>query len=103
MIDTAIRGIVFDLDGVLIQSAPSHAAAFEQVFAQYGIHDFEYAPYAGWRTSEVIADVLARHGYSVSAEAMAEMAPTHDAVEPSPGGPVDDTTRERLRALGYAD
>ena len=29
MIDTAIRGIVFDLDGVLIQSAPSHAAAFE--------------------------------------------------------------------------
>ena len=74
MIDTAIRGIVFDLDGVLIQSAPSHAAAFEQVFAQYGIHDFEYAPYAGWRTSEVIADVLARHGYSVSAEAMAEMA-----------------------------
>ena len=74
MIDTAIRGIVFDLDGVLIHSAPSHAAAFEQVFARCGIHDFEYAPYAGWRTSEVIADVLARRGRSVSAEAVAEMA-----------------------------
>ena len=74
MIDTAIRGIVFDLDGVLIQSAPSHAAAFEQVFAGRGIHDFEYAPYAGWRTPEVIADVLERRGRSESAEAIAYMA-----------------------------
>ena len=74
MIETAIRGIVFDLDGVLIQSAPSHAAAFQQVFARCGIHDFEYAPYAGWRTSEVIADVLERRGRSESAEAIAGMA-----------------------------
>lgn len=74
MIDTAIRGIVFDLDGVLIQSAPSHAEAFKQVFARRGIHDFEYAPYAGWRTREVIADVLQRRGRSESAEAIAGMA-----------------------------
>jgi HAD superfamily hydrolase (TIGR01509 family) len=74
MIDTAIRGIVFDLDGVLIQSAPSHAAAFNEVFARLGIHDFEYARYAGWRTSEVIADVLERRGRSESAEAIADMA-----------------------------
>ena len=74
MIDTAIRGIVFDLDGVLIQSAPSHAAAFEQVFARCGIHDFEYAPYAGWRTLDVVRDVLVRRGRSVEAEAIAEMA-----------------------------
>ena len=74
MIDTAIRGIVFDLDGVLIQSAPSHAAAFEQVFARCGIHDFEYAPYAGWRTLDVVADVLARRGRTDSPQAIAEMA-----------------------------
>ncbi|HSR07520.1 MAG TPA: HAD-IA family hydrolase [Bryobacteraceae bacterium] len=74
MIDTAIRGIVFDLDGVLIQSAPSHAEAFKQVFARLGIHDFEYAPYAGWRTPEVIADVLQRRGRSESAEAIAGIA-----------------------------
>ena len=36
-------------------------------------------------------------------KAMTEMAPTHDVVQPTPGAPVDDTTRERLRALGYAD
>ncbi len=74
MIDTAIRGIVFDLDGVLIQSAPSHAAAFEQVFALRDIHDFEYGPYAGWRTPDVIADVLTQRGKSFSPEAMAEIA-----------------------------
>jgi beta-phosphoglucomutase-like phosphatase (HAD superfamily) len=74
MIDTAIRGIVFDLDGVLIQSAPSHAAAFQKVFGRLGIHDFEYAPYAGWRTPEVIADVLEQRGRRASAEAVADMA-----------------------------
>ena len=74
MIDTAIRGIVFDLDGVLIQSTPSHAAAFKQIFARCGIHDFEYAPYAGWRTLDVVTDVLARRGRTESAEAIAGMA-----------------------------
>ena len=74
MIDTAIRGIVFDLDGVLIHSAASHAAALEHVIPGCRVHDLEYAPYAGWPTPEVIADVLARRGRSVSAEAIAEMA-----------------------------
>jgi len=74
MIDTAIRGIVFDLDGVLIQSAPCHAAAFQQVFGHCEIHDFEYAPYAGWRTPEVIADVLERRGRGESADVIAGMA-----------------------------
>src|ERR1700726_4877335 len=74
MIDTPIRGVIFDLDGVLIQSAPSHAAAFEHVFARLGIHDFEYAPYAGWRTREVVADVLARRGRTVGAEVIADLA-----------------------------
>lgn len=36
-------------------------------------------------------------------KAMADMAPTHDTVEPEPGAPIDDKTRERLRALGYTD
>ena len=74
MIDTAIRGIVFDLDGVLIESSSSHAAAFQQIFAQCGIHDFEYAPYAGWRTPEVIADALKRRGRSESPQGVANMA-----------------------------
>jgi len=74
MIETPIRGIVFDLDGVLIQSAPSHRAAFEQVFERYGIDDFVYAPYAGRRTSDVVAEVLKRRGRTVTAESITEIA-----------------------------
>ncbi|MDP9114798.1 MAG: HAD family phosphatase, partial [Acidobacteriota bacterium] len=74
MIDTAIRGIVFDLDGVLIQSASSHSAAFKQVFARLDIQDFEYAQYAGWRTADVIVDVLKQRGRSESADVVADMA-----------------------------
>jgi len=74
MIETPIRGIVFDLDGVLIQSAPCHRAAFEQVFREHGIYDFEYAPYAGWRTPEVVADVLERRGRTATSALIAEMA-----------------------------
>ena len=64
VLSAEIRGVVFDLDGVLIHSAPCHRAAFEQVFQQFEIFDFDYAPYAGWRTPEVIEDVLRRHGHT---------------------------------------
>jgi HAD superfamily hydrolase (TIGR01509 family) len=74
MIEKPIRGIVFDLDGVLIQSAPFHRAAFQQVLQQNGIDDFEYAPYAGWRTSDVITDVLKRRGRAVNPDVVDEIA-----------------------------
>jgi phosphoglycolate phosphatase-like HAD superfamily hydrolase len=52
------RVIVFDLDGVLVNSAPCHRAAFEQIFTALGIHDFEYSRFAGWRTRDVVERVL---------------------------------------------
>src|SRR5258708_3611714 len=67
MVDWAkIRGIVFDLDGVLTDSSACHRAAFEQVFESFGIRDFEYSAYAGWRTPEVIAHVLGKPANSVA-------------------------------------
>jgi HAD superfamily hydrolase (TIGR01509 family) len=45
--------VIFDLDGVLIQSRGAHARAFHEVFSAYGIHDFVYDEFAGWRTPEV--------------------------------------------------
>ena len=60
--DAQVRGVIFDLDGVLLHSAPCHRAAFERVFEQLGIDDFQYAPYAGWPTRDVILDVLQRNG-----------------------------------------
>lgn len=50
--------LIFDLDGVLIQSREAHARAFHEVFADYGIHDFVYDDFAGWRTAEVFRIVF---------------------------------------------
>jgi len=66
--------IIFDLDGVLIRSANCHRAAFEQVFQQLGVNDFEYAPYAGWRTPEVFEKVLQVRGLSVDSATIASAA-----------------------------
>ena len=69
-----IGGIIFDLDGVLIDSMACHRAAFQTVFAEHGIHDFDYAFYAGMRTPDVVADVFRRAGSSAGSETMAEIA-----------------------------
>lgn len=65
-----IQGIVFDLDGVLIHSTGCHRAAFEEVLRPLGIHDFEYTPYAGWRTAEVIAAEFKRCGMPAGNDAI---------------------------------
>ena len=63
---TAFDAVVFDMDGVLVHSAPCHSAAFQNVLQKYfGISDFEYAPFAGWRTRDVIEAVLADKGMEV--------------------------------------
>lgn len=55
---TKVRALVFDMDGVLVNSAGCHREAFEEVFSLFGVRDFEYSRYAGWRTPEVIEAVL---------------------------------------------
>lgn len=69
-----IRAVIFDLDGVLIRSADCHRAAFQQVFQQLGVDDFEYARYAGWRTPEVFEDVLRLRGRIAEPESVASAA-----------------------------
>jgi beta-phosphoglucomutase len=66
--------VVFDLDGVLVDSAPSHNRAFEVVFRPFGIRDFNYRQYAGWKTANVIEDVLQRAGQSPAPELISELA-----------------------------
>lgn len=69
-----IRGIVFDLDGVLINSTACHRAAFEKVFESYGILEFDYSSYAGCRTRDVIEDVFRRAGLRTNPETVAQAA-----------------------------
>ncbi len=54
---TGLRAVVFDLDGVLMESTPFHAQAFGEVLAGVGVTGFSYARFAGMRTREVIEAV----------------------------------------------
>ena len=54
-------GIIFDLDGVLLLSRDCHRRAFDEVLAGFGISDFNYDHFAGWRTPEVFRAVFAAH------------------------------------------
>lgn len=69
-----VEGIIFDLDGVLIDSSVCHRDAFQAVFAPYGIHDFDYPTYAGKRTPDVIAEIFLRAGIAANPEVIAQTA-----------------------------
>jgi HAD superfamily hydrolase (TIGR01509 family) len=62
------------MDGVLVDSAACHRAAFEQVFQPYGVIDFDYGKYAGWRTPEVVRDVLGASRPELSEETIRQLA-----------------------------
>jgi beta-phosphoglucomutase len=66
--------VVFDMDGVLLDSAPSHDEAFQEVFRPLGIHDFDYRRYAGWKTVSVIETVLKGAGHETAPGQVAELA-----------------------------
>ncbi|HYA18966.1 MAG TPA: HAD family phosphatase [Bryobacteraceae bacterium] len=65
-----LRGIAFDLDGVLIHSTGCHRSAFEEVLLPFGIRDFDYSQYAGWRTPDVIRAELRRCGVAADEAAV---------------------------------
>jgi bifunctional UDP-N-acetylglucosamine pyrophosphorylase / glucosamine-1-phosphate N-acetyltransferase len=54
--------LLFDLDGVLIDSTRVHAEAFRETLGGVGLDGFVYGPYAGMRTPEVIRAELRRGG-----------------------------------------
>ncbi len=59
MIDT--RGVIFDLDGVLINSEPLHCRAFQDILAAYGARVTEedyYAKYLVYSDREVLERLL---------------------------------------------
>jgi beta-phosphoglucomutase len=58
----AIKGIIFDLDGVLLHSSPLHEQAFREALDSLPIREFTYGSVAGMRTDEAIRTILAENG-----------------------------------------
>jgi len=76
----APRALLFDLDGVLIDSTHVHAEAFREVLRGVGVDGFEYGPYAGMRTQEVIRAELRRGGCLDSDALVARLAAAKSAL-----------------------
>ncbi len=49
--------LIFDLDGVLIDSSPCHRVAYQMLWDKLGIHGPEYDTIAGKRTVEVVSTI----------------------------------------------
>jgi HAD superfamily hydrolase (TIGR01509 family) len=103
----SIRAVVFDLDGVLTDSTPCHRQAFEQTLAPLGIGDFDYAPYAGQRTGEVIEAELRRAGMQSTPSLVEELAARKTALaramlrEANPVRPGSPAILDALSRAGY--
>lgn len=88
-----IQAVIFDMDGVLIRTAPQHYAAWKRVFAEMG-RDFseeEFRSTFGMRNQEILRRFL---GETISGEQVEELgrrkeeyyrALLREGVEPAPG------------------
>src|SRR5579883_940915 len=68
------QALLFDMDGVLVDSAEIHAEAFRHVLSQAGVSDFQYGRYAGMRTAEVVRDVFERRAIPCDPDEIARLA-----------------------------
>jgi beta-phosphoglucomutase len=51
-------GVIFDMDGVLLDSTACHSQAFAEILISLGIFNFSYSRFAGWRTADVFRTVF---------------------------------------------
>jgi len=66
-----VQAVIFDMDGVIVDSEPRHERAFLQVVAELGYgqrHGLRFADYVGRSDRELWADFVARHHPPVSLE-----------------------------------
>jgi len=69
---SAVRGVIFDMDGVLVDSQPMHFEAEMATVAHFGypISEGELKGYLGWKEDEFWADVIRRHSLKCTIEDM---------------------------------
>jgi beta-phosphoglucomutase len=83
-------GVVFDMDGVLLDSTACHSQAFREILTPLGMVDFSYSRFAGWRTPDVFRTVFSETGLRISEEKIAECSTKKSA-----------RSRELLEAMGH--
>lgn len=71
-----IRAVVFDFDGVIVDSEPAHAHAIEAALARIGVpfpgkHD--YTRYIGRGDRECLVEVATEHGRNLDEPAIAQL------------------------------
>ena len=101
-----IRAVIFDMDGVLVDSEPLHFEAARLVLARHGVcfTEAENQEFLGVTAHETYATLRARHGLAVPEDQLVDayaaelirLIPTQ--VRPMAGVP---EVLERLRAAGF--
>ena len=74
------RGIVFDMDGVLLNSSPIHAAAYQEALAGLSISNFSYSRVAGMRSSDGMRAILKENRIHLPDEQIAALAKSKSAI-----------------------
>lgn len=69
----SIEAIIFDLDGVLIDSASAHERAFREAFRRFPNARWHYAEIAGMRTDEAMRMILSREKFEFTEEDLREL------------------------------
>jgi HAD superfamily hydrolase (TIGR01509 family) len=65
------KAVIFDMDGVIVDSEPRHERAFLEVVRELGYGDnlgLRFADYVGWPDQELWGDFVARHKPAQSLE-----------------------------------
>ncbi len=107
------KAIIFDMDGVLVNSEPHHVKIEKQMFHDLGldITPGEHSEYMGTASDEMWQSIIERHGLSRSAEEMLEMGNQRvisyfsslDELSPMPGlVPVLDKLQEQKVPMAVA-
>jgi HAD superfamily hydrolase (TIGR01509 family) len=101
-----IRAVIFDMDGVLVDSEPFGFEALRRVMTRYGLpySEEENAEFLGRTTLDSCRILKARHGFTASAETLADWYVEHMLEQigrgPTPMVGVPDVLRQ-VRASGY--
>lgn len=98
-----VRGVLFDMDGVLVHSMPQHWRSYEQVLGE--AHDVPVAPdqvYSreGGTADDVVKAILADHGIEVGDEEAAKLGrDKQDRFREMGRPPLMDGAAEAVRAV----